>query len=128
MILAIDIGNSDVVIGIFESDKMLQSWRLHTRVHQNMDDYEMLIRGMLFACNYSLEETKGAVLSSVVPELTGKFSQLIGNMIGQQPIKVSNKLNLGIQINTNNPSEIGSDRLINASVSYKQYKTSANYC
>ena len=49
MILAVDIGNSDVVIGIFNDDKLLQSWRLHTRLHQSIDEYEMLVRGMLFA-------------------------------------------------------------------------------
>ena len=124
MILAVDIGNSDVVIGIFNDDKLLQSWRLHTRLHQSIDEYEMLVRGMLFACDFSLEETKGAVLSSVVPELTDVFSQLIENMIGQHPIKVSDELNLGIQINTENPSKVGQDRLINAAAAYQQYKTS----
>ena len=74
MILAIDIGNSNVVIGVFNNEKLMQSWRLRTRLHQGIDEYEMLIRGMLFACNFSLEETKGAILSSVVPELTDVFS------------------------------------------------------
>ena len=83
MILTVDIGNSDVVIGIFNDDKLLQSWRLNTRLDQSIDEYEMLVRGMLFACNFSLEETQGAVLSSVVPELTDVFSKLIKNMIGQ---------------------------------------------
>ena len=124
MILAVDIGNSNVVIGIFNDEKLLQSWRLRTRLHQSIDEYEMLVRGMLFACNFSLEETKGAVLSSVVPELTDVFSQLIENMIGHYPIKVSDELDLGIQINTENPSKVGQDRLINAVAAYQQYKTS----
>ncbi len=124
MILAIDIGNSNVVIGVFNNEKLIQSWRLRTRLHQSMDEYEMLVRGMLFACNFSLEETQGAVLSSVVPELTDVFSKLIENMIGQQPIKVSNELFLGIQINTENPSKVGQDRLINAAAAYQHYNTS----
>ncbi|MBS1254659.1 MAG: Type III pantothenate kinase [Deltaproteobacteria bacterium] len=124
MILAVDIGNSDVVIGIFDDAKLLQSWRLHTRLHQSIDEYEMLVRGMLFACDYSLEEAKGAVLSSVVPELTDVFSQLIKNLIGQPPIKVSCELNFGIEINTESPTKVGQDRLINAAAAYQQYKTS----
>ncbi len=124
MILAVDIGNSDVVMGIFNDENLLQSWRLRTRLHQSMDEYEMLVRGMLFACDFSLEETKGAILSSVVPELTDVFSKLIENMIGQHPIKVSNKINLGITINTDDPSKIGHDRLVNAAAAYNQYKTS----
>ena len=124
MILAIDIGNSNIVLGVFNNEKLMQSWRLSTRLHQGIDEYEMLIRGMLFACNFSLEETKGAILSSVVPELTDVFSKLIENMIGQQPIKVSNELFLGIQINTENPSKVGQDRLINAVAAYQLYNTS----
>ena len=65
MILTVDIGNSDVVLGIFKDSEILQSWRLHTDIHQSVDEYEMLVRGMLFACDFSLEEVKGAVLSSV---------------------------------------------------------------
>ena len=127
MILAIDIGNSNVVIGVFNNEKLMQSWRLRTRLHQSIDEYEMLVRGMLFACNFSLEETKGGVLSSVVPELTDVFSKLIENMIGQQPIKVSNELFLGIQINTENPSKVGQDRLINATAAYQLYNTCLLY-
>ncbi len=124
MILAIDIGNSNIVIGVFNNEKLMQNWRLRTRLHQSIDEYEMLIRGMILACNFSLEETKGAILSSVVPELTDVFSKLIENMIGQQPIKVSNELFLGIQINTENPSKVGQDRLINAVAAYQLYNTS----
>ena len=51
MILTVDIGNSDVVLGIFKDSEILQSWRLHTDIHQSVDEYEMLVRGMLFACS-----------------------------------------------------------------------------
>jgi len=77
MIIAFDIGNSDVVLGIFKDSELLQNWRLHTVHHQSVDEYEMLVRGMLFACDFSLEDVQGAVLSSVVPELTNVFLNLI---------------------------------------------------
>ena len=67
MILTVDIGNSDVLLGIFKDSEILQSLRLHTDIHQSVDEYEMLVRGMLFACDFSLNEIQGAVLSSVVP-------------------------------------------------------------
>ena len=54
MILAVDIGNSDIVLGVFKESKLLQNWRLHTVHHQSVDEYEMLVRGMLFACDFSL--------------------------------------------------------------------------
>ena len=121
MILTVDIGNSDVLLGIFKDSEILQSWRLHTDIHQSVDEYEMLVRGMLFACDFSLEEVQGAVLSSVVPELTDVFFSLIDNLIAQPPIKVSHELNFGIEINTEVPARVGQDRLINALAAYQQY-------
>ena len=124
MILAADIGNSDIVLGIFKDSELLQNWRLHTVHHQSVDEYEMLVRGMLFACDFSLEDVDGAVLSSVVPELTNVFLNLIENLVGQQPIIVNSDLNFGIEINTEIPANVGQDRLINALAAYQQYKTS----
>ncbi|HIA57867.1 MAG TPA: type III pantothenate kinase [Candidatus Lambdaproteobacteria bacterium] len=124
MIIAVDIGNSNVVLGLVKDSKILQSWRLHTGIHQSVDEYEMLIRGMLFACDFSLKEVQGAVLSSVVPELTDVFIILLENLIDQTPIKVSHEMNLGIKINTEIPAKVGQDRLVNACAAYHQYKTS----
>ena len=124
MIIAIDIGNSDVVLGLVKDSKTLQSWRLHTSIHQSVDEYEILVRGMLFACEFSLKEAQGAVLSSVVPELTEVFTILLENLIGKPPILVSHKSNIGIKINTETPAKVGQDRLFNASAAYHQYKTS----
>ena len=124
MIIAVDIGNSDVVLGLVKDSKILQSWRIHTGIHQSVDEYEILVRGMLFACDFSLQQVQDAVLSSVVPELTEVFTILIENLIGKAPVKVSHECNLGIEINTETPAKVGQDRLINAAAAYDQYKTS----
>ena len=124
MIIAVDIGNSDVVLGLVKDSKILQSWRIHTGIHQSVDEYEILVRGMLFACDFSLQEVQDAVLSSVVPELTEVFTILIESLIGKSPVKVSHECNLGIEINTETPAKVGQDRLINAAAAYDQYKTS----
>ena len=124
MIIAVDIGNSDVVLGLVKDSKILQSWRIHTGIHQRVDEYEILVRGMLFACDFSLQQVQDAVLSSVVPELTEVFTILIESLIGKAPFKVSHECNLGIEINTETPAKVGQDRLINAAAAYNQYKTS----
>ena len=124
MIIAVDIGNSDVVIGLIKDSKILKSWRLHTSIHQSVDEYGILVRGMLFAFDFSLQEVQGAVLSSVVPELTEVFALLLDNLTGKPPIQVSHERNLGIEINTETPAKVGQDRLINAAAAYQQYKTS----
>ncbi len=124
MILLVDIGNSNIVIGVMKDDVIKHSWRIHTSLNQSVDEYDMLVRGMLFACDFSLEEVGAAVLSSVVPELTEVFVELIENLIAKLPITVNSKLNLGITINTDIPATIGQDRLVNAASAYVQYKTS----
>ena len=124
MIIAVDIGNSDVVLGLIKDSKILKSWRLHTGIHQSVDEYGILVRGMLFAFDFSLQEVQGAVLSSVVPELTEVFALLLDNLTGKPPIQVSYERNLGIEINTETPAKVGQDRLINAAAAYQQYKTS----
>jgi len=124
MILAVDIGNSNVLLGLVNNSKILQSWRLHTDIHQSVDEYEMLVRGMLFACDFSLKDAQGAVLSSVVPELTDVFFRLLENLIDKPPIKVSYEMNLGLEIKTEMPAKVGQDRLINASAAYYEYKSS----
>ena len=62
MILAVDIGNSNVLLGLVNESKILQSWRLHTDIHLSVDEYEMLVRGMLFACDFSLKDTQGIII------------------------------------------------------------------
>ena len=58
MIIAVDIGNSDVVLGLVKDSKILQSWRIHTGIHQSVDEYEILVRGMLFACEGPKDEVR----------------------------------------------------------------------
>ncbi len=122
MILTVDIGNSNIVFGVFRDEALLFRRRLHTSTHQSVDEYEMLTRGMLFAFNGNLDDLKGAVLSSVVPELTGVFSELLEKLTGHAPLTVSHELNLGIRIATEFPAKVGQDRLANAVAAFHKYR------
>ena len=84
MLIAADIGNTNIVIGFFKDGNFLFSRRLHTGPPQSVDEYEMLLRGMLFAFNGDLDTAESGVVASVVPELTGVFIELLKRITGQK--------------------------------------------
>ena len=124
MLIAADIGNTNIVIGFFKDGNFLLSRRLHTGPPQSVDEYEMLLRGMLFAFNEDLETAECGVVASVVPELTGVFIELLKRITGQKPLIVDHSLKLGIWIETDFPEKVGHDRIANAVAAYHQYRTS----
>ena len=124
MLIAADIGNTNIVIGFFSDGKFLFSRRLHTGPPQSVDEYEMLLRGMLFAFNGDLESADSGVVASVVPELTGVFIELLKRITGHKPLIVSHTLRLGIRIETDFPEKVGHDRIANAVAAYDEHRTS----
>lgn len=124
MLIAADIGNTNIVIGFFKDGNFLFSRRLHTGPPQSVDEYEMLLRGMLFAFNGDLDTAESGVVASVVPELTGVFIQLLKRITGQKPLIVDHTLKLGIRIETDFPEKVGHDRIANAVAAYHQHRTS----
>ena len=121
MIIAVDIGNSNIVLGFFGNGELLFHRRLHTIPHQSVDEYEMVIRGMLFAFNGDLESADDGIVASVVPELTGVFDELLKRLSGRYPLHVSHELKLGIRIGTEFPERVGQDRIANAVAAFQAY-------
>ncbi len=121
-VLALDIGNTNVVMGIFEDGQLLHSWRLHSNPELSLDEYHVLVQGMLFASRFKPETIQAAVLSSVVPKLSRVFATLVRQLIGAEPTIVSHALELGIQVCTDNPETVGHDRLVNAVAAYFQHQ------
>ncbi len=117
MLLCIDIGNSNIVIGVFEN-KLIKTWRIATFPFKTSDEYGLLIKS--FLQDYKIN---GGIYSSVVPSLDKVFEKMFKEFFNVVPIKVTHKLNLGIKISYPNPEEIGSDRLVNASAAVYLYKS-----
>jgi type III pantothenate kinase len=109
-------------MGIFENGKLLHSWRLHSNPELSLDEYLVLVQGMLFASRFKPDSIQSAVLSSVVPKLSRVFSGLVEQLIGVRPIVVSHELELGIRVNTDNPESVGHDRLVNAVAAYHTHR------
>lgn len=123
MLLAIDIGNTNVVWGIFEGRTLKGHWRLATDVSKTADEYGILFVNILRQAGIETERITDAILSSVVPSLTAVFDEMVETYFRHTPLVISSDLDMGIRIAYPNPREIGSDRLVNAAAAYARYKT-----
>ena len=121
MLLVIDIGNTNVVLGIYEDQSLLAHWRLATDPKTTSDEYGILFTNLLSSAGITPRQISDAIVSSVVPTLTGTFETLIEQYFQQRPVFVTPDMDTGLVIRYANPKEIGSDRLVNAAAAYHQY-------
>lgn len=123
MLLAIDIGNTNVVWGIYEGQALKGHWRLATNASTTADEYGVLFVNILQQAGVDTKRISDAIVSSVVPSLTAVFDEMVETYFKRTPLIVSSDLDMGLQIAYPNPREIGSDRLVNAAAAYARYKT-----
>ena len=121
MLLAIDIGNTNIVWGVFEGARLLADWRISTDHAKTTDEYAILLLDLLRVEEIGLARIDGVVISSVVPPLTPLFEELSQAYLHCLPMVVSTELETGLTIKYSNPREIGSDRIVNAAAAYRQY-------
>ena len=121
MLLAIDIGNSNIVWGIFDGDRLVADWRIGTDHSKTTDEYAILLLDLLRVEGISPERVEGVILSSVVPPLTPLFEELAETYFHCLPLIVSAEMETGLTIKYANPLEVGSDRIVNAAAAYRRY-------
>ncbi|CUS38934.1 type III pantothenate kinase [Candidatus Nitrospira nitrificans] len=121
MLLAVDIGNTNVVAGIFEGSVLLTHWRLATDPKTTADEYGVLCLSLMARDGRLPEHITGAIISSVVPALTETFESMIETSFGSTPITVSSDMDTGLTLKYSNPKEIGSDRIVNAAAAYEKF-------
>jgi type III pantothenate kinase len=121
MLLAIDIGNTSIVIGVFEGESLLSSWRLSTRADRTHDEYGIMIIDLLTVNELKAGVIGGIIISSVVPPLSHVFEELSLKYFDRGPMIVSSELDTGIKILYKKPEEVGADRIVNAAAAYHLY-------
>jgi len=121
MLLAIDIGNTNIVWGVFDGDKLVADWRIGTDHSKTTDEYAILLLDLLRVEGIGPARVDGVILSSVVPPLTPQFEELAELYFHCLPLIVSAELETGLTIKYANPLEVGSDRIVNAAAAYRQY-------
>jgi type III pantothenate kinase len=122
MLLSIDIGNTNIVWGVFEGSTLLAHWRLATDPKATADEYGALCVNLLARTGRLPEQTVGAIISSVVPALTGTFEAMVATYFHRPPLIVSSDMDTGLILKYTNPREIGSDRIVNAAAAYHKYR------
>src|SRR5215469_21142 len=122
MLLAIDIGNTNIVWGIYDNHRLAAHWRLATDTKRTSDEYGILFTNLLGAAGIPSQRVTGAIISSVVPILTPTFEEMVERSFGQRAVLVTSETNTGLTLAYANPKEIGSDRLVNAAAAYHKYR------
>ncbi|MCD6358602.1 MAG: type III pantothenate kinase [Dehalococcoidia bacterium] len=122
VLLAIDIGNTKVAIGVFRQDKIIATWHIATDTNKMIDEYAALLLNLLYYNKkITASDIEGAILCSVVPPLTPLFEQLCQQHLDVAPMVVGAGTRTGIRILMNNPKEVGGDRVANAIAGHKLY-------
>lgn len=125
MLLAIDVGNTNIVFGVYDQDKWTQQWRIQT-VHNRMpDEYAVLFQSLLdHDSGLHLASFEHVIISSVVPQLTSALVEMMHARSQRQPLVLSNAMNLGIEIATDNPERVGADIIADCVAAYERVKDS----
>nr|MBI3614412.1 type III pantothenate kinase [Nitrospirota bacterium] len=124
MLLTIDIGNSNVVWGLFRQQSLIGHWRSDTNPARTAGDYGNLLAHHLRNAGQPAEAINDAILCSVVPALIPAFEQMAQDLSDRKPLVVSSDMDTGLTLLYADPRALGADRLVNAAAAYDRYKTS----
>lgn len=121
MILVIDVGNTNIVLGVYQGDKLIQHWRITTHKQQTEDEYGLLIGGLFRQQGLYPRDVEGIIISSVVPPLMFALERMCIKYFGQEPLVVGPGLKTGLPILYENPKDVGADRIVNAVAAVHEY-------
>lgn len=121
MLLAIDIGNTNIVLGTYRGERLVSSWRLNTDAARTPDEYAVILDGLLRYVHLSLADVSAVILCSVVPALTSTFEELAKQYCGSTAVVVGPGTRTGVKILYENPREVGADRIANAVAAFHLY-------
>jgi type III pantothenate kinase len=123
MLIAIDVGNTQTVMGLFQGEELVDSWRRSTVRERTADEYRLYFAGLLRQDGYRLEDVHGVALSSVVPTAKAALTQVAVEMIDGPLVVIGPGIKTGMPINIDNPREVGADRVVNSVAAKHKYGT-----
>jgi type III pantothenate kinase len=124
MLLVIDVGNSNIVLGIYDEKNLVRNWRLSTDKSRTSDEYGVLLHSLFASAGLAFDTIDAAIISSVVPPLTGVMEAISRDFFRLTPFVVGPGIKTGMQIHYDNPREVGADRIVNAVAGYEKHKCS----
>jgi type III pantothenate kinase len=123
VILVVDVGNTNIVIGLYQERTLTHHWRLSTNRSSTVDEYGVLISNLFQLAGVRAEQMKGVILSCVVPPLMNTLEQLFVKYVGMEALIVGPGIKTGLNIRYENPKEVGADRIVNAVAGIELYGT-----
>ena len=121
MLLAIDIGNTEITLGVLEGEELRATWHLATRIHRVADEYAALMINLLQHQSMKLEDVKEIAICCVVPPLLSTIADMCQRYFNIKPFVVGAGVKTGVRIRKDNPREVGADRIVNAAAAHRLY-------
>ena len=114
MLVVIDIGNTNITMGIYKENKLLGNYRLTTKMKRTSDEYGFMLMNFLQASKVESDEIQDVIVSSVVPKIMHSFLNSIRKYMHKEPIVVGPGIKTGISVKAENPKAVGADRIVDA--------------
>ena len=121
MLLVIDVGNTNITVGVFDGDKIAATFRMTTKTPRTSDEYGMTLRDLLMHNNILPEKIEDVIVATVVPNIMHSLLSAIIKYFGKKAILVEPGIKTGIRIATAHPHQIGADRIVDAAAAYELY-------
>jgi type III pantothenate kinase len=121
MLFAIDIGNTNITLGLYEGDKLGPRWRLATDNDRMPDEYGILVVNLFGHAGIDVKDVSAIAMASVVPPLTGTFELACVQYLGVAPLIVDAEMNTGVRVRYEDPKQVGADRIVDAAAVHKLY-------
>lgn len=121
MLLAIDVGNTNITMGVYDGDLLTAHFRLATMHERSRDEYGVLLLNFLSCKKIDSAEISAVIIASVVPQVMYSLERAVSGYLGRTPFVITNRYNFGLRLLYDNPSEIGVDRLVNAYAAHHLY-------
>ena len=121
MLLALDVGNSNITIGVFDGSRLVRHWRLRTVHDQTSDEWGILLRNLFNLGGLTLEDVHGIIVASVVPPLDSTLAGMSRHYFHREALFVTSATDTGLNILYDNPREVGADRIVNSIAAFEKY-------
>src|SRR5712664_2584847 len=121
MLLAIDVGNTNIVLGVFDGAALIQGWRLQTLRERTSDELGLLVDGLFAHSRIERVQIRGVIVGSVVPPLTSTIRAMVQRYFGVTILNIEPGVNTGMPILYDNPAEVGADRIVNGVAAFEKY-------
>lgn len=121
MILAIDVGNTNIKYGVYKQDKLISSFRVSSRINRTADEYGSVLINLLSTSGIKKEDIRGVILSSVIPSLNYTICHMCEYFFNVSPMIVGAGVKTGLNIKTENPREVGADIIANSVSAFTKY-------